>query len=212
MKKSLTIFSDNLLLLTKVRATTVLFSSVSIAVLACGMSLPVNAKVSVQNGFQQAQLSKPRFRGVDRRHEYDYKYEHYRHDCSEYLSKYGTGINCQVSTRLPTHQVVEVENNYYGSQHVGRYGSQEAVLVVNVNREQPTQGSANGFRVIQSTPHSLPVGWSKSLRRGDILDQGLYDRGRVTYRSPRGEVRIRIGSTTIQLQENNRKIISVINP
>ena len=120
-------------------------------------------------------------------------YERYRQDCAEYLRAYGTGKSCHFPSQISSYP--------YGAS--GHYHS-----VVSVQHHQHDH---NGFRIIHGTQARLPAGWSRHLNRGDILDIQLYKRGRVTYRSPRGIVRIKLGDTTIQLKEHSREIISVIN-
>lgn len=187
-------------------------SSYVAVLLTASMAIPTiasAARITVHTSERQATpvlANTSQYRGVYTG--YDHNYERYRRDCAEYLSKYGTGKSCQFPSGFPRTQVTVVQNKYTGQGYSGRYVNSEPVWVVNVNREQPT---TSGFRIINTAQQDLPAGWSKHLRRGDILSPAIYELGRVTYRSPRGVVRIRIGDTTIQLQESDRKIMSVVN-
>lgn len=202
-------------------AAGMLLATLVSSVPAVATGLKVSASFNTDSA--SANLGKARFRSVNLT---DANYERYRRDCAEYLSKYGTGKSCQFPQR--GHRITIIQNNYHQHGYDGRYGTtyypnrtrygqgDHPVIVVNINRDQAAQRTTNAryarsIRYAEKYPQALPVGWAKDLRRGDILDSVLYERGRVTYRSPRGIVRIKLGNTTIQLRENTREIMSVIN-
>lgn len=57
----------------------------------------------------------------------------------------------------------------------------------------------------------LPPGWDKKLSRGDILDEGVYSRGKIV--SPVGKdgtVSIEVEGRIFRLYNNTREIIDIL--
>ena len=56
----------------------------------------------------------------------------------------------------------------------------------------------------------LPPGWQKKLSTGDVLDKGIYIRGKIVIPIGKdGSVSIQVDGTIIKLFEESRKIISI---
>ncbi len=57
----------------------------------------------------------------------------------------------------------------------------------------------------------LPPGWQKKLSKGDILDQDIFDRGRVVAPLGKdGSISIEVDGTVVKLYENTREIIDIL--
>ena len=58
----------------------------------------------------------------------------------------------------------------------------------------------------------LPPGWQKKLRRGDILDNSIYARGRVVVPLGKdGSISINVDGTILRLHESTRRILDISN-
>jgi len=58
----------------------------------------------------------------------------------------------------------------------------------------------------------LPPGWQKKLSIGEIIDNEIYERGRVVVPLGKdGTISIEIEGTIIKLHENTREIINILS-
>ena len=56
----------------------------------------------------------------------------------------------------------------------------------------------------------LPPGWQKKLRRGDILDNSIYARGRVVVPLGKdGSISINVEGTVLRLDNKSRRILDI---
>lgn len=56
----------------------------------------------------------------------------------------------------------------------------------------------------------LPPGWQKKLRKGDILDNSIYMRGRVVVPLGKdGSISINVDGTVLRLHETTRRILDI---
>ena len=56
----------------------------------------------------------------------------------------------------------------------------------------------------------LPPGWQKKLRRGDILDNSIYTRGRVVVPLGKdGSISINVEGTVLRLDNKSRRILDI---
>ena len=68
-----------------------------------------------------------------------------------------------------------------------------------------------GLQKKQQEGKPLPPGWQKKLAKGDILDQNIYDRGRVVLPvDKKGIISIEVEGTVLKLYKNTREIIEIL--
>lgn len=60
---------------------------------------------------------------------------------------------------------------------------------------------------------ALPPGWQKKLAKGDILDNSIFDAGRVVVPlAPDGSISINVEGTILRIHEKTREILDILHP